>query len=504
MTHMKKIETLDSLFIFLQEEKDIDILSDREKIKELQKNNKKTYIYYSSELASKKEIIRNKIKYHNNIITNKIFGRKCIISEIDNNQKNQFLNINHIQGSEKSNICYGAFYNNELVAVLTFDDKRTFNGGKKENEYELSRFATDNKYIVVGIFSKMINSFIQQYKPTKIITFANKRWTTSKDNIYSKNGFKLVKNISQDYYYYKDNKLYHKFNFGKSQIKKRYSNTYDDNKTEFEMAQELGYIKIWDCGKYKYELYIDSNQHIIFGFIYKITNIINNKLYIGQTTRPLSKRISEYKKSLLYNENFYNEYLQNSFKKYGFENFKFEVIDTASSIQELNAKEIQYISYYKSNDKEIGYNIESGGKNAIPVIKTLEKMSKSHVGIVQNDLWINRRIAKAGSEEAKKYGKAKTDDEKRQLSIKSPKYWQGKNRDKATKEKISKTKKENGLSLKQKEVMCKKVYKINTQTGETKTFESTAEASKIENVNQSTISRWCSKNKIMNDILWRY
>ena len=501
---MKKIETLNSLFIFLQEEKDIDILSDREKIKELQKNDKKTYIYYSSELVNKKEIIRNKIKYHNNTITNKIFGRKCIISEIDNNQKNQFLNINHIQGSDKSNICYGAFYNNELVAVLTFDDKRTFSGGKKENEYELSRFAINNKYIVIGIFSKMINSFIQQYEPTKIITFANKRWTTSKDNIYSKNGFKLVKNIPQDYYYFKDNKLYHKFNFGKSQIKKRYFNIYNNNKTEFEMAQELGYVRIWDCGKYKYELYIDSNQHIIFGFIYKITNIINNKIYIGQTTRPLSKRISEYKKSLLYNENFYNEHLQNSFKNYGFDNFKFEVIDTPSSIQELNAKEIQYISYYKSNNKEFGYNIKSGGRNAIPDTKTLDKMSKSHTGIVQNDTWINRRIAKAGSEDAKKYGKAKTEEEKRQLSIKSPKYWQGKHRDENTKEKISKTKKEKGFSEKQKEIICKKVYKIDLTTNKTIEFESTSYASKIEGVNQSTISRWCSKKKIINNILWQY
>ena len=106
-------------------------------------------------------------------------------------------------------------------------------------------------------------------------------------------------------------------------------------------------------------------------------------------------------------------------------------------------------------------------------------MSKSHLGIVQSDKWIDKRVAKAGTEDAKKYGKTKTEEEKLNLSIKSPKYWQGKNRDKITKDKISKTKKENGLSEKQKEIICKKV-------------------------NQSTISRWCSKNKIIDNILWRY
>ena len=122
-----------------------------------------------------------------------------------------------------------------------------------------------------------------------------------------------------------------------------------------------------------------------------INEFINNKVYIGQTTRNLNKRIWEYKSA--FNRNiFYNQYLLNSFKKYGWDNFEFSIIDTASTIQELNAKEIQYILNYKSNNKEFGYNIESGGKNAIPDVDTLEKMSESHLGIVQSDEWVDRRV----------------------------------------------------------------------------------------------------------------
>jgi len=75
----------------------------------------------------------------------------------------------------------------------------------------------------------------------------------------------------------------------------------------------------------------------IFGIVYVIRNIINNKVYIGQTTRKLNKRIHEYKQA--YNKNIlYNQYLLNALKKYSWENFEFLIIDTANNIDELNKK----------------------------------------------------------------------------------------------------------------------------------------------------------------------
>jgi group I intron endonuclease len=242
-----------------------------------------------------------------------------------------------------------------------------------------------------------------------------------------------------------------------------------------------------------------KRDYQISGIIYSITNNVNNKKYIGQTIRSFRDRIREYEKG------YGNIYINNAFKKYGWNNFEFKIIDTAKDLDELNEKEIYYIKQFNSNNKEFGYNIELGGKNAIPDTETLEKMSKSHLGIIQNEEWINKRIAKAGSEDAKKYGKVKTEEEREYLSANSPKYWKGKNRDEETKNKISKTKLENGLSDKQKEVICKKVYKINKNTNEIiDVFESTSHASKIENVNQSTISRWCANNKVIKGIEWRY
>ena len=237
----------------------------------------------------------------------------------------------------------------------------------------------------------------------------------------------------------------------------------------------------------------------IIGVIYQITNKINQKKYIGQTTRSFVSRINDYKRG------FGNDYLNNAFNKYGWDSFEFKIIDHGSNFHELNNKEIYYINKHKTSNKNFGYNIELGGNNKTPTILTIEKMSKSHLGKKQDQSWINKRIAPAGSEEAKKYGKKKTEDEKKELSEKSPKYWLGKNRDEETKRKISETKKERGLSEKQKKILYKKVFVRDAKTNKLiTTYESTTQAESVVGKNQSTISRWCSKNKIVDGKRWSY
>lgn len=263
------------------------------------------------------------------------------------------------------------------------------------------------------------------------------------------------------------------------------------------MGNKKENIKYFEQIKHMILPYPKRNYEII-GIIYQIRNKINNKKYIGQTIRSFNNRIEDYKRGAG------NDFINNAFNKYGWDNFEFSIIDTAQTIEELNAKEIRYINEYKTTDKNLGYNIETGGKNAIPNINTLNKMSKSHLGIKQTEDWINKRVAKAGTIEAKKYGKRKTEEEKKHLSKKSPKYWQGKKRNEKTKLKISTTKKERGLSEKQKETLCKKVYKINLTTNKITEYNSTKHASIVENVNQSTISRWCRSNKIIDNHLWKY
>lgn len=84
--------------------------------------------------------------------------------------------------------------------------------------------------------------------------------------------------------------------------------------------------------------------------IYKITNLINHKIYIGKDTTS--------------DPNYFGSGLliKRAFEKYGKENFTKEVIDITGDYDELSKKEIYWISKYKSTDKKIGYNIAPGGE----------------------------------------------------------------------------------------------------------------------------------------------
>ena len=93
----------------------------------------------------------------------------------------------------------------------------------------------------------------------------------------------------------------------------------------------------------------------MYGSIYKIQNTINKKVYIGQTRRDPKIRFQEYKRSC------HNVYLENEINLYGIQNFSFEVIDEADSYEQLNKKEIFWISYYNSTNRELGYNFSQGG-----------------------------------------------------------------------------------------------------------------------------------------------
>ena len=86
-------------------------------------------------------------------------------------------------------------------------------------------------------------------------------------------------------------------------------------------------------------------------FIYKVTNLINGKVYIGQTTNTIEERFKQHKK--------HNKYLLGlAFKKYGTENFKVEQLEECVA-EMLNKREVHWISYYNSYGK--GYNSNPGG-----------------------------------------------------------------------------------------------------------------------------------------------
>lgn len=105
--------------------------------------------------------------------------------------------------------------------------------------------------------------------------------------------------------------------------------------------------------------------------IYKITNTINNKSYIGQAY-DIERRWSRHRSSAFnINSNTYDYYISRSFRKYGLDSFVFEIIEECF-IEELNEKEIFYIEKYNTFNN--GYNSTMGGSFG-SVFKKLNPLS---------------------------------------------------------------------------------------------------------------------------------
>ena len=172
----------------------------------------------------------------------KIFARKCFVKEVnDINIIKDFLNKNHIQGWINSKVKIGLYFNDELVSLMTFDQ---FEGRKKmkDGEWNLSRFCNKLNYSVVGGASKLLKYFIESNNPCRIISYADKDWSIG--SLYHNIGFIKINENLPDYKYIIENKRIHKSGFKKSIIGISES--------------KLNLIKIWDCGKIKFEKLIKN------------------------------------------------------------------------------------------------------------------------------------------------------------------------------------------------------------------------------------------------------
>jgi hypothetical protein len=122
-----------------------------------------------------------------------------------------------------------------------------FEGRKKlpDTEWNLSRFCNLKNINVIGGASKLIKYFIDNYNPSRIISYADKDWSIG--NLYYQIGFTNIKESNVDYKYIIDDKRIHKQNFKKSNLK------LDKNISESNYMKSNNYFKIWDCGKIKFE-----------------------------------------------------------------------------------------------------------------------------------------------------------------------------------------------------------------------------------------------------------
>jgi len=113
--------------------------------------------------------------------------------------------------------------------------------------------------------------------------------------------------------------------------------------------------------------------------IYKVTNNINGKIYVGLTKQPLKLRWQQHVRGAITRPEAC--YFFRAIKKYGEKSFSCEVIDFSDNMKDLSEKEIYWIDKLKCCDRNIGYNCKTGGVDRFEVSKeTKEKISSALKG----------------------------------------------------------------------------------------------------------------------------
>lgn len=234
---------------------------------------------------------------------------------------------------------------------------------------------------------------------------------------------------------------------------------------------------------------------MFIGYIYIIRNKINDKKYIGQTTRELEIRFNEHKSNL--SKSKHNPYLQNSWNKHGESNFEFRMItkiETENSqdlYDKLNDLETEYIYHFHSMYNDYGFNLREGGNNSplseesrikISVAVSGEKngfYGKKHteeskkkiklvraLQILTRESYEKSSISQSG-EKNHFYGKTHTEESRKKISDKlkvslkgegNPFY--GRHHTEETKQKVRETKRKNYLEKfrKEKGILVVEVY----------------------------------------------
>lgn len=210
---------------------------------------------FEHEWDNHRELILSKIRHIVGLNHKpKIYARKCTIREISSVEKKDFLIKNHIQGNCNSPIRIGCFFGDKLVSVMTMTTPRMIMKKKfEEGVFELSRFASDIDYNVIGSASKMFKYFKDNTKWKQIYSYADKRWSRY-GNLYKTLAFIQDEDSDQNYYYSKDGVVHHRFKFAKHNIKKLFPNEFKEELTEYQNMLNLGYDRIWDCGNFKFTI----------------------------------------------------------------------------------------------------------------------------------------------------------------------------------------------------------------------------------------------------------
>lgn len=182
----------------------------------------------------------------------KIFARKCKIKEIPEKEAKLFLDENHLAGNARGSFLrLGLFHADELVFVMTFSKPR-FTRIKKQDTIELLRMCSKKFTTIIGGPTKILNFFRSQHYSGELISFCDEMVFSG--NVYGQLGFsKIDSGKPAAWYFGNDGVLKHRMTYQKKHLLEMLG-IQESALTEWQLAQQLGLNRVWDCGSSKWKL----------------------------------------------------------------------------------------------------------------------------------------------------------------------------------------------------------------------------------------------------------
>lgn len=179
----------------------------------------------------------------------KIYARQCEILEVSSSDARNFLINNHRQGFIGSKDRIGLYYNNELVALMTFGKPR-IKDPTECYDAELLRFCVKLNTSVVGGASKLFKHYINTHPSQIILSYSDRART--RGNLYKTLGFKRVRTSSAGYVWvnHKTDEAFNRFNAQRHNIKTflKDDNLDMNNYNEIKMMESHGFVRVYDSG----------------------------------------------------------------------------------------------------------------------------------------------------------------------------------------------------------------------------------------------------------------
>jgi len=199
---------------------------------------------FENEWVSRTDIVKSRFRNMFGNYDKTVYARKCEVKEVISSEAEEFLNLNHIQGSVRSSVLIGLYDKSDLISIMTFSKCRF----SKNCEWELVRFCNKLGYHVPGAASKLLRYFERTYNPVSIISYADRRWSRGK--LYHALGFELSHTSRPNYWYFKPHdtaRIFSRMRFQKHKLPKLLE-SFDMSKSEVENMRANGYSRIFDCG----------------------------------------------------------------------------------------------------------------------------------------------------------------------------------------------------------------------------------------------------------------